>query len=128
MGVFVFAQQDIYLQYVNKLVNYNFELNDKETKRAPFEEKVIKAKIQKTLTKTIKIHLLSIFDKKAYLKIDEYLGDQLIKKWKKWVKVGDKIYKCRVSKITFNTVIIKCPRKTLVKTINQKIPGFKEIK
>jgi hypothetical protein len=128
----LFAQDDKYLTYVNKLVNYNFELRNVEDRKAPFEIKITpkntKQNIQKILVKKVKIELLSIFDKQAYIKIDEYLGDQLLKTQKKWVKIGDKIYKCKVEQITLDKVIFKCKNKKLVKSLNKKIPGFKESK
>jgi hypothetical protein len=131
--VFLFAQDDKYLMYVNKLVNYHFDLKNITDKEAPFEIKIKKTSssnvtIEKVLVKRIKIDLLSIFNNSAHIKIEEYLGDQLIKSETKWVKEGDKIYECRVAKITLTKVVLKCKNKVLVKTLNKKIPGFKEIK
>ncbi len=134
MGFFLFllAQDDKYLTFVNKLVNYNFELRNVEDRTAPFEIKIInKSKgqnIQKLLVKKVKIDLLSIFNNQAYVKVDEYLGDQLIKTQKKWIKVGDKIYNCKLAKITIDKAVFKCGKKALIKSLNKKIPGFKEIK
>ena len=128
MTLLLFAQDDKYLTYVNKLVNYNFELRNVEDRKAPFEIKITtkntKQNIQKILVKKVKIDLLSIFDNQAYIKIDEYLGDQLIKTQKKRVKIGDRVYKCKVVKITLDKVIFKCKNKKLVKSLNKKIPGF----
>jgi hypothetical protein len=125
----VFAQDDKYLMYVNKLVNYNFELKEIDSK-APFEIRVIKNKktIERILVKRIKIDLLSIFDNQARVKVKVYLGEQLIKTYKKWVKPGDKLYNCKVAKITLTKLVLKCKNRTLVKTINTKIPNIKEIR
>jgi len=131
-ALFLFAQDDKYLTYVNKLVNYSFELKNIEDKKAPFEIKLAqsaaKQNIKKLLVKRIKIELISIFDNQAYIKISEYLGDQLIKTEKKWVKVGDRVYKCKVVKITTDRVVFRCGKKTLIKSLNKKILGFKESK
>jgi hypothetical protein len=129
---FLYAQDDKYLAYVNRLVNYNFELKNLENVKTPFEIKTLsktsKQNIQKILVKKIKIELISILDNQAYFKIDEFLGEQLIKTEKKWVKKGDKIYNCKVETITLNKVILRCKDKKLVKTLDKKIPGFKESK
>jgi len=131
IGIFLFAKSDIYLDYVNKLVNYGFELKNLKTDKAPFEIKIdknIKHKnsVERTLVKKIKIELLSIFNNQVYLKIDEYLGDQLIKTQKKWLKKSDRIYNCKIIKISLEKVILKCGKKILIKSLNKKIPGFKE--
>ncbi|WP_457561079.1 hypothetical protein [Caminibacter sp.] len=125
----LFAQDDKYLMYVNKLVNYNFELKDVQS-RAPFEIKIIKNKktIEKILVKRVKVDLLSIFGNKARIRERVYLGDQLIKSKIKWVKVGDKIYNCKVVKITFTNLVLKCNKRILIKSINEKIPFIKEKK
>jgi hypothetical protein len=128
---FIFAKDDKYLIFVNKLVNYNFELEKLKKIKAPFEVKVsIKEKqnTQKVLVKKIKIDLIAIFNNKAYIKLSEFLGDQLIKTKKEWVKIGDKIYKCKVTKIMEDKVIFNCKDKKLVKSLNKKIPGLKELK
>jgi hypothetical protein len=130
--MFLYAQNDKYLNYVNKLVNYNFELKNLKDRNSPFEIKIApeisKQNIQKILLKRIKIDIISIFNNQAYLKIDKFLGEQLIKTEKKWVKKGDKIYTCKVESITLNKVILKCKNRILVKSLDKKIPGFKESK
>jgi len=131
IGIFLFAKSDIYLDYVNKLVNYGFELKNLKTDKAPFEIKIdknikYKNSVERTLVKKIKIELLSIFNNQVYLKIDEYLGDQLIKTQKKWLKKSDRIYNCKIIKISLEKVILKCGKKILIKSLNKKIPGFKE--
>jgi len=133
INIFLFAKSDKYLTYVNKLVNYNFELKNIEGRKAPFEIKKIvkktnKKNIQNILVKKIKIELISIFNNQAYIKIKEFLGDQLIKSENKWVKVGDKVSKCKVNKITKDKIIFKCNNKILIKSLNKKIPGLKEVK
>ncbi len=123
---------DKYLNYTNQLINYQFELKGFDKIKEPFEPTINiingkKIKNIKTLIKTIKVELLSIFDNRAYVNIKEYLGEQLIKNYRKWVKPGDKIGNCVVSSITFDKMILKCKDKTLVKTLYKKIPNIKEI-
>ncbi|QCT94278.1 hypothetical protein FE773_03510 [Caminibacter mediatlanticus TB-2] len=129
LNLFLFAQNDIYLEYVNKLVNYNFVLKNIENKNAPFEIKEKQNKVfnqfQK-LEKKIKVKLINIFDNQAYVKIIHYLGDQITKVEKKWIKVGDKIGTCKVDRITFDSLILKCKHKTITKTVNKKIINIKE--
>ncbi len=131
-ALILFAQDDKYLMYVNKLVNYHFELRSITDKQIPFEIKVEHNKtnvaVEKILVRRIKVELLSIFNNMAHVKIKEYLGDQLIKQESKWVKKGDKIYDCKIVKITLTKVVLKCKDRVLIKTLNKKIPGFKEIK
>ena len=120
-----------YLNYANKLVNYEFDLNNFESIHAPFEPitKIVNGKkttASKTLVKTIRTKLLSVFDNKAYFLINVYLGDQLIKSYDKWATVGSKIGNCKIKKITMDTAVLKCKDKVLVKTLNKKIPGIKE--
>ncbi len=126
--VFLFAGEDKYLMYVNKLVNYNFTLNNVEDKKAPFEIKISNKnnKIKKTLEKRVKIKLITIFDNKAKLKFSTYLGEQLIKTETKWVKRGDKVYGCKVTKLNSTNIVLKCKNKTLLKSLDKQIPGFKE--
>jgi len=122
---------DKYLNYSNQFFNYQFELKGFNKIKEPFEPNfnIIngkKIKNVKTLIRTIKIDLLSIFDKRAYLKIREYLGEQLTKVYRKWVKKGDTIGNCKVSTITIDKVIFKCKNKELIKTLYKKIPNIKE--
>ncbi len=131
VGLFASNITDKYLNYTNKLVYYGFNLDEFDQIHAPFEPIIKitegkKAKNTKTLIKSIKISLLSVFNNQAYFLIKEYLGDQLIKKYKKWVVINSKIGECRVSKITLSKVLLKCKNKTLIKTLNKKIPGIKE--
>jgi len=126
--VFIYAQNDIYLEYVNKLVNYNFVLKNVEDKNSPFEIKNKKTfPIYKSLEKRIKIDLLNIFDNSAYVKIIYYIGDQIIKTEKKWIKKGYKIGECKVVKITLDTLKLKCKNnRKIIKTLNKKIIKIKE--
>jgi len=125
---------DKYLNYSNSLFNYQFQLKEFDKIKEPFEPTINvvinNKKIQnvKTLIRAIKIDLLSIFNNKAYINIKEYLGDQLIKNYKKWVKKGDKIGNCKVSVITFEKVVFKCKNKILIKTLYIQIPQIKETK
>jgi len=132
VGVFLFAQiNDQYLNYTNKLVNYQIRLKDIGKIVPPFElpkNDVVmnKNKEKKVIRKIIKVELISIFNGKAYVTLKEYLGTQLVGVTKKWVKVGDKIDKCVVSAITTDSMIIKCQNRKIVKSLNKKIPFFKE--
>ena len=123
----------IYLDYANKLVYYGFNLDGFDKIHAPFEPviKIVngkKIKETKTLLKSINITLLTVFNNQAYVLIKEYVGDQLIKSYKKWVAINDNIGDCKVAKIKLSKVVLKCKNQTLVKTLNKKIPGIKETK
>ncbi len=123
---------DKYLNYSNQLLNYQFQLKGFNSIKPPFEPEVNiingkKVTNLKKLIKTIKVNLLSIFDKKAYVLIKIYLGNQFIKSYRKWVSVDDKIGDCKVSSIYFEKLILKCKNKTLIKSLNKKIPQIKEI-
>jgi len=119
-----------FLEYTNKIINYNFDLKHFEEINPPFEPvvRIVNGKEMKnkeTLIKTIKIDILSIFNKQAYFLINVYLGDQLIKSYTKWIKEGSKISNCIVKKITLNSVFLQCKNKKLIKTLNKKIPGLR---
>jgi len=123
-----------YMEYTNKIIGYNFDLKHFKDIHPPFESfefmlKTVngkKIKSNKTLIKTIKIKLLSIFNKKARFLIKVYLGGQLIKIYTKWVTIGSKISNCIVKKMTLDSVFLQCKNKILIKTLNKKIPGIKE--
>jgi len=120
-----------YLEYTNKLVNYNLLLKNFDKVHSPFEKDyiIVKKKVKaKKLVKIIHINLLSIFNKKAYVLIQVYVGNQLIKSYKKWLKIGDKIDTCKLTKVTFTKIIFKCKDKKLVKTVNKIKLNIKEVK
>ncbi len=133
INVFAGGITDKYLNYTNKLVYYGFNLDKFDQIHAPFE-RVIRIKTNKNiknskiLVKSIKITLLSIFNDQAYFLIKEYLGDQLIKEYRRWIKLNNKIGDCKIYKITLSKVILKCPNKMLIKTLNKKILRIKESK
>ncbi|NPA87282.1 MAG: hypothetical protein GXO01_01120 [Epsilonproteobacteria bacterium] len=132
-AVIAFGQvNDQYLNYTNKLVNYQIKLKDVGKITPPFEfatnDVVIKNKEKKVIRKIIKVDLNSIFNGRAYVTLKEYLGTQLVSVKRRWVKVGDKIDKCVVSAITTDSLIIKCSGRKIVKSLNKKIPFFKEQK
>jgi hypothetical protein len=134
ISVFLFAVDEEYLDITNKLVNYQIKLENIANINPPFEIK--RAPIlnfapkeeKRVVRKIIKIDLISIFNNKAYVLIREFLGEQLVKSTKKWLRVGDKIGKCRVKKITNDKLYLACPNKMLIKSLNKKIPFFKESK
>jgi len=118
-----------YLEYTNKLVNYNLLLRNFDKIHSPFEKDyiIVKKKVKaKKLVKIIHINLLSVFNKKAYVLIQVYLGNQLIKSYKKWLKIGDKIDTCKLTKVEFSKIIFKCKNKKLIKTLNVKNLNIKE--
>ncbi len=134
IGISYSKDIDQYLNYANQLLNYQFNLNGFNKIKAPFEPeiKIIKIngkkmKNSKILIKTYKVNLLAIFNDKAYVLIKVYIGDQLVEKYKKWIKVGDIIGNCKVYSISFPKIILKCKKRLLIKTLYKKIPGIKEI-
>jgi len=137
-SVMLFAQDqqknDVYLDYTNKVINYEFSIDDLDKIKAPFysvaEQKIVKKRVTQKIevNKVVKIDLMSIFDNKAYIKINEYIGDKLIKTEKKWIKVGDKVYGCKLIKLTESDAVLKCKNKILYKTLNQKIPLLRNSK
>ena len=128
----LFGSNNKYLNYTSELVHYHFELKQFNKIKPPFEKKIIikgaqKIKVFSGLEKRINIKLISIFNKSAYILINKYLGNKLIKSYKKWVKKGDvfeKYYK--VKKIILDKIILEYKSKIITKTINKKIPGIKE--
>ena len=128
----VLAKNNKYLNYTGDLVHYHFDLVNFNKIAVPFEKKIIiqgaqKIKASSGLERKINIKLISIFNKSAYILIDDYLGNKLIKSYKKWVRKNDIIEKYyKVKKITLNKIILKYKNKIIVKTLNKKIPGIKE--
>lgn len=126
------ARDNKYLNYTSALLHYKFELKNFNKIKAPFEEKFIlknaqKIKTHSLLEKRIDIKLISIFNKSAYIIIDKYLGNKLIKSYKKWIKTGDTFEKYyKVKKITLNSIVLKYKNKLIIKTLNKKMQGIKE--
>jgi hypothetical protein len=127
IGVFLFASvTEKYLDYTNKLVTYNFKLENIDKIKSPFyhPEKITflnNKKFNRNIKKIVHISLLSIFNNMAYIRVDEYMGDELIKTYKKWVKINDIIEKCKISNIYFDKIILKCGKKILVKHLHTKL-------
>jgi len=121
--------QDQYLNYTNKIINYYFKL-DLDNIKSPFynsQSKKIVSHIKSIENKEIiKIDLISILNNQAYIKIEKYLGDKLITINKKWIKLNQKIYKCKLVKLTDIKAIFKCGNKILIKSINKKLLFQKE--
>jgi hypothetical protein len=126
------TQKDVYLDYTNKVINYEFNLNNISKVKNPFYSVPVyvpgvTSTVQNSqVKKRVQITLISIFGKKAYIKVDEYLGEQLTSTSKKWIGINDKIYDCKLVKITDTDAAFKCANKTLNKTINQKIPMLRD--
>jgi len=126
--IYMFAKNDVYVDYVNKIINYNFNL-DIQKIHSPFFVPKVELNIKpKVLRKIMKIDLISIFNKKAYIKITTYLGSQIVKTDKKWVKVGDKIANCKIVNINFTSLVLNCGNKKLIKSVDKKIINIKEKK
>jgi len=115
--------QNQYLNYTNKIINYYFKL-DLDNIKSPFynpQSKTIVSHIKNIENKEIiKIDLISILNNKAYIKVEKYLGDKLLTTNKKWLKLNQKIYNCKLIKLTDIKAIFKCGNKTLIKSINKK--------
>jgi hypothetical protein len=126
IGVLLIASTtEKFLDYTNKLVTYNFELKNIDKIKSPFYKSqkltfLKNKKINKNVKKIIHISLISIFNDMAYIKIDEFMGDELIKTYKKWVKKNDIIKKCKVENIYSDKLILKCGKKLLIKQLNTK--------
>jgi hypothetical protein len=126
LGIVLFASSnDEFLDYTNKLVTYNFELKNFDKIKSPFfrpkKHTFIQGKgINQNVKKIVHISLLSIFNNSAYVKIEEFKGDELIKKYKRWVKKGDKIEQCKLIKIYLDKIVLKCNNHLLVKKLNEK--------
>jgi hypothetical protein len=137
IGIFLFAnsQKDVYLDYTNKIINYNFKIENLNKIKPPFYNPVLQKNVykneklpKKAVKKVVKIDLLSILDKKAYIKLSEFIGGKLVKVNKKWVKRGDVVYGCKLIKLTDSDAVFKCKNKKLYKSLNQKIPLLRNSK
>ena len=128
------TQKDIYIDYANKVINYEFNIKNINKLKSPFYERPKSKSLSEyagdkkniRIKKRVKIILLSIFENKAYIKIEKYLGEQLIRVEKRWISLNDKIYDCKLTKLTDIDAYFKCPNKTLYKTVNTKIPMLRE--
>jgi hypothetical protein len=133
---FVFSegitQKDIYPDYTNKIINYEFNIENLNNVKSPFYETPKFSSNTQTKTNNVqikkraKITLLSIFENTAYIKVEKYLGKQLVAVTKKWISLNDKIYDCKLFKLTDTDAVFKCNNKILYKTINQKIPMLRD--
>jgi len=128
------SQRDIYLEYTNKVINYEFNIKHLNDIKSPFYHRPNPVLDEKTNPKAVQakkrvmITLISIFENRAYVKIQEYLGEQLVSVKRKWITINDKIYDCMLVKLTDTDAVFKCKNKTLYKTINQKIPMLRDSK
>jgi len=130
IGLMYAKDIDKYLNYVNELINYHFELKNFNKIKSPFEVKIVNGKTINVLElkKSIKINLISIFNKSAYVMIRIYAGKKLVHVEKKWIKIGDKIGNCIVKNILYNKLILKCKNKQIIKTLYKKILNLKDTK
>jgi len=122
--------QNLYLNYTNKIINYYFKL-DLDKVKSPFYDRIsqiVNPNVKNIENKEIiKIDLISILNNKVYINVRKYLGDKLIEKNKKWLRLNQKIYNCKLTELTNIKAIFKCGNKILIKSINKKLL-FKEIK
>ena len=123
--------QNQYLNYTNKIINYYFKL-DLDNIKSPFyspKPKTIIFNMKNIENKEIiKINLISILNNQAYIKVEKYLGDKLISTNKKWLKINEKNYNCKLIKLTDIEATFKCGNKILIKSINKKFLFKKENK
>jgi len=125
------AQKDKYLEYTNKIVNYEFVIKDLDKIKSPIYEKKSfnnGSKSKVNVKRRVKITLLSIFDNKAYVKIEEFLGEELKNVNKKWLSKNSKIYDCKLVKLNTTNVVFKCKNKILKKSVNKKFFGLRDEK
>jgi hypothetical protein len=126
IGVFLFASvTEKYLDYTNKLVTYNFKLENIDKIKSPFyhPEKITflnNKKFNRNIKKIVHISLLSIFNNMAYIKVEEFKENALMKSYKKWVKKGDKIEQCRLINIYNDEIVLNCNKKIIKKFLNEK--------
>ncbi|WP_024790024.1 hypothetical protein [Lebetimonas sp. JH292] len=124
IAVLAFASKQEYLEYTNKLVTYNFKLNNIDKIKSPFfkPKKLLfmNKKINKNVKKIVHITLLSLLNNSAFIKIEEFMGDEKIKEYKKWVKKNSKVENCNVENICSDKIILNCNNKKLVKRLNEK--------
>ena len=116
--------QNLYLNYTNKIINYYFKL-DLDKIKSPFYRQIsqrVTSNIKNIKNKEIiRISLISILNNQAYIKVEKYLGDKLIKTNKKWLKLKQTIYNCKLIKLTNIKAIFRCENKILIKSLNKKI-------
>jgi nanoRNase/pAp phosphatase (c-di-AMP/oligoRNAs hydrolase) len=121
---FLFAStEEEFLDYTNKLVNYSFKLKNFDKIKSPFfkkEKKPVSQEIKKKNRKIINISLLSVLNNLAYVKIEIFKEDALIKSYKKWVEVGNYIDECKLTHIYTDKIILDCNKKILIKSLNEK--------
>jgi len=118
------AEKDKYIEYVNEIVNYKFFIDKINKIKSPFfnyTKNVNSVNKNIKIQKRIEIVLLSIFDNKAYIKINKYIGSQLVSSKKIWINKNKKILGCKLVKLTNTDAFFKCRKKTLHKTLNSKI-------
>ncbi len=114
-----FAEEN-YARYIDKIINYHYEIRNLNNIRTPFYEPIKCDFVKNRITK-IKISLLSIFENKAYVKIERYYAQKLISATKKWINVKEKINNCELLKLNNTDAIFKCNDKILYKTTNKEI-------
>ena len=130
--LFAFAKEknnnDMYLNYVDKVVNYNFKIKDLKKLKTPFYvPKIYKSNMKphnRPVKRYTKLKLLSILSDKAYIKVDVYLGLQLIDSYKKWLSLNQSVNDCKLIKLNFTKAVFKCNDGLLVKELNHKLKNL----
>jgi len=130
--LFAFAKEknnnDMYLNYVDKVVNYNFKIKDLKKLKTPFYvPKIYKSTMKpdnRPVKRYTKLELLSILSDKAYIKVDVYLGLQLIDSYKKWLSLNQSVNDCKLIKLNFTKAVFKCNDGLLVKELNHKLKNL----
>jgi len=123
-AVFLFASKSEYLEYTNKLITYNFKLNNIDNIKTPFykpKKAIINKKIAKNVKKIIHISLISVFNNSAQIKIETFIGEEKVKEYKKWVTRNSKIEYCKVKSVEKNRVIFKCNNRLLIKKLDKNL-------
>jgi len=123
-AVFLFASKSEYLEYTNKLITYNFKLNNIDNIKTPFykpKKIIINKKLTKNVKKIIHISLISILNNYAQIKITTFIGETKVKEYKKWITINSKIEYCKVKSIKRDRVIFKCNNKLLIKKLDKNL-------
>jgi hypothetical protein len=117
-----------FLNYVDKTVNYSFEIKGLKNLQTPFyvpKSYLPNSKRIEEVKKYVELSLMSIFLNKAYMKVDVYLNSQLINTYKKWVSLNQSVYNCKLIKLNFTSAVFKCGKRLLIKELNHKLKNLK---
>jgi hypothetical protein len=124
--------EEIYKAKTKKILSYS--INMPNTAVFPpfynyyFKQKQQKIKNVKVVKVSYKIIPLSILLNNAYVKIQKFKGDQLMKEEKRWIKINDKIGNCKVQNIKNTFILLNCGNHLIKESIsnNQLFQNLKE--